>query len=648
MALGAPVDVSYRDENAITTLLADRDGDLSTTTDQYVIAANRPDAGGEGQSVVWNTAGVAGGVYRIVGRTNSGTTAEAPGTVFVNPPPTLMLVAPDTDTLAEASGPEALLRIRYVSDDLEPDTPVALFADEDGDPATTSDRIAIGSPTAHGAGLEVEKIWTPGNLSEDLYSIYAVADDGVNPPVIAMARGRLRVVAPFILPIGGPPPTDMAVFDDGSFVVTGSFFGRATWRIDEPDEFSHVSQSQGISSSVDDIFIARYDSEGQLQWVQIVTSGAVVGNPALEYSMSIAAQPDGSCIFGGYFYRPLQFGEGAGSLRLETDPGTLAGIGFLAKCDRDGNFLWATRLGGFHLFVADVAVDQQGNSFAVGRFYKEAWLGETASQRIETEVSGAFIASYDHAGALRWVEYAETENLVGPELRVAAVSSGGCVVAGLWQKSLSFGTGSNRVAWTARSESAHRSMIARFADDGALLWARSEEDSGSHRILDVATSPDGAIVTHARVSGSVRFGLGEPTEVAPDAGDYIARYGAAGGFEWMRPIPTLVPSRIATAMDGAVTFAATHGNPFTTLDGVTYPACNLSTTMLRATFEPNGELRRARTEGCGIVALHSLAVQRDGGIVAVLQNWNREYVHESGATIAPEQPHFAMRFGRDD
>ena len=649
VALGAPVEITYRGNRTGTTLLADRDGDPATTGDQYVIAANRPDPGGAEERVVWDTTGVDGGTYRILGRTDAGAIAAAAGTVFVNPPPTLDLLAPDFDTLASASASGAVLRIRYVADDLEPHTSVALFADEDGDPSTTIDRIAIGSPVPHSAGLEVERTWSPGALAGDLYSIYAIADDGVNPPVIAIAGGRLRAAAPFIAPIDGPSPTEMAVFDDGSFVVTGSFWGRATWRVGEPDEFSHRSQAQGFSSSVDDIFIARYSSDGELQWVRIVSSGATVGTRGIEYSLTIAALPDGSCIFGGQFTEPLQFGEGAGSIRLEPDPNSATGIGFLAKCDADGNFLWATRLGGFHLFVADVAVDTQGNAFAVGRFYQQAWLGDAAEERITTPVSGMFVAAYDPHGALRWVRYGECSNLIGPELKVAAMAGGGCAVAGLWQKDVAFGEGANRVAWTASSGSAHRPLVARFADDGGLLWARMEENRGSHRFLDVATSPDGAIVVHARISGNPSYGIGEPTEVAPDPGDYIVRYGAAGGFEWMRPIPAVPLSRIAIALDGAISFAAVYSGPLVTLDGVAYPPpCSLSATMLRATFEPTGALRRAATEGCGNVALKTMAVQRDGAMLAVLQNWTREWQHDSGATIAPEHPHFAIRIGRDD
>lgn len=648
VALGASVEIVYRDASAVTTLVADRDGDRATTEDQYVIVAARPDADGAEQTATWETSGVPGGTYRILGRTDNGTTAEAPGTVFVNPPPTLSLVSPDRDTLAEATASGTVLRIRYIADDLEPDTPVSLFADEDGDPATTADRIAIGAPGPHGSGLVVERTWAPGDLPGDLYSIYAVADDGVNPPVVAQARGRLRAAAPFVLPVDGPSPSDMAVFDDGSFVLTGSFFGRATWRIGELGEFSHLSQARGISSSVDDIFIARYSSEGELQWVRIVTSGAVTGPQALELSLTIAALPDGSCVFGGQYFAPLQFGEGANALRLDHDPDSMTGVGFLAKCNADGDFEWATRVGGFHIFVADVAVDREGNSFAVGRFYQEAWLGDASSERIATPAAGMYVAGYDPQGALRWVRYGETSNLIGPELKVAAIAGGGCAVAGLWQRDLAFGNGSRRVAWTARGVSTHRSLVARFTHDGDLAWARTEEDRGSYRGLEVATAADGAIVTHVRVSGNVRFGLGEPTEVAPEAGDYLARYGAAGAFEWMRPIPGLPQSRIAIAPDGAVTFAASFSGLFTELDGVAYAACVPGSTLFRATFETSGALRRARTEGCGLLALHAFAVQRDGGLVAVLRHWNREYVHDSGATIAPERTHFAIRLGRDD
>ena len=54
------------DDSAVTDLFADADGDLSTTNDQFAIAAGRPELDGAPQNVAWDTAGVPAGSYWIL------------------------------------------------------------------------------------------------------------------------------------------------------------------------------------------------------------------------------------------------------------------------------------------------------------------------------------------------------------------------------------------------------------------------------------------------------------------------------------------------------------------------------------------------------------------------------------------------------
>ena len=76
--VGAEVAITVRDDDpdddATTTILVDRDGDLATTADQIVLAT-RGDRDGLEQELVWDTAGVTPGSYRVFIRTDDGTNA---------------------------------------------------------------------------------------------------------------------------------------------------------------------------------------------------------------------------------------------------------------------------------------------------------------------------------------------------------------------------------------------------------------------------------------------------------------------------------------------------------------------------------------------------------------------------------------------
>jgi len=89
--LGGTVQIDYTDndpdDDAMTSLYADQDGDLMTTGDQVLIAMDRPEMDGTAQSVTWNTAGIPPGIYRIFAVTTDGhatVTAQAAGRVTVN------------------------------------------------------------------------------------------------------------------------------------------------------------------------------------------------------------------------------------------------------------------------------------------------------------------------------------------------------------------------------------------------------------------------------------------------------------------------------------------------------------------------------------------------------------------------------------
>jgi hypothetical protein len=94
VAAGAMIQIVYVDNDAadiaLTTVYADRDGDLVTTSDQVVIDS-RPDGNGATQLVSWNTTGSAPGTYSILAVCSDGITlpamAEATGTVQITTVP---------------------------------------------------------------------------------------------------------------------------------------------------------------------------------------------------------------------------------------------------------------------------------------------------------------------------------------------------------------------------------------------------------------------------------------------------------------------------------------------------------------------------------------------------------------------------------
>jgi len=69
--VGAVLDIRYvaddPDDEAMTDIYADRDGDLATVHDRIEILRNQPDDDGAPRTVAWDTTGVPEGTYYLVG-----------------------------------------------------------------------------------------------------------------------------------------------------------------------------------------------------------------------------------------------------------------------------------------------------------------------------------------------------------------------------------------------------------------------------------------------------------------------------------------------------------------------------------------------------------------------------------------------------
>lgn len=124
----------------------------------------------------------------------------------------------------------------------------------------------------------------------------------------------------------------IAALSDGSFMITGCFYGTSTFGSGESNETILTSAGD------EDIFIARYNPDGTLAWAK--KSGGIFNDEG----KSIAALSDGSSLVTGYFMDAATFGSG------ENNQTILASGGnkdiFIAKYNPDGTLAWAKKTGG--------------------------------------------------------------------------------------------------------------------------------------------------------------------------------------------------------------------------------------------------------------------------------------------------------------
>jgi hypothetical protein len=188
--------------------------------------------------------------------------------------------------------------------------------------------------------------------------------------------------------------------NDGGAYVTGTFSGTTSTTVSFGNTI--VNGMKAGSESLD-IFIAKYSSSGDEEWVK------VAGGDGADFGNGIVTTSDGGALVTGSIYAKkdgstVKFGS-------NTVPGasTVAEQDiFVAKYDSTGNVEWATAAGGQKTDIAySIAANNDGGGYITGLF--GASSGNPAvfgSITLETTaangINNCFVARYDKNGTALW------------------------------------------------------------------------------------------------------------------------------------------------------------------------------------------------------------------------------------------------------
>ncbi len=144
----------------------------------------------------------------------------------------------------------------------------------------------------------------------------------------------------------------VAIDGSGNAYVTGRF-GRAADLDPGPGVDEHTSNGES------DIFLSKFDSEGDLQWARTWDMHLVLGN-------GVTIDGSGNIYTTGDFQGTVDFDPGPG-----VDEHTANGWFdiFLSKFNSSGDFQWARTLGGSDWeSVYGIAIDGSSNAYITGEF----------------------------------------------------------------------------------------------------------------------------------------------------------------------------------------------------------------------------------------------------------------------------------------
>ncbi len=283
-----------------------------------------------------------------------------------------------------------------------------------------------------------------------------------------------------------------------------------------------------------DIFFARYNAAGTLQWQQLpVGSNTDAG-------MGAASDADGNAYFTGWFTGTVNFG----TTNL-TAAGSLRDI-FVAKYNRAGALLWIVRSGGANADEGKgIGVDTNGNVYVGASLNLNFDGSENAGQLrvLKFSGNGALLWQRDLLAEFYYFDFASVTDLGGHTWIFAGLHGEG-VISGV----------------PVSATGAYDGLIAKYDSTGALLWLKQIGGSGSSIGHRVAADVSGHAYLTGEFDGAASFGFTNLTG-AGGTDFFLARLGSE----------TIVPSRLALSSSNGLATVEVTGAPGTLLQIETSP-----------------------------------------------------------------------------
>ena len=254
--------------------------------------------------------------------------------------------------------------------------------------------------------------------------------------------------------------TGVRLFNDTTLFFSGIFWDNISF-----DSFS-------LSANGSAAFITKSDTSGHIIWAKVID-----GNGLLKVNEGVV-DAQGNYIFTGSF---------SGDLYFPNVTLTAEGVedGFLAKYDKDGNFLWANRFGFQQQTIAtSVAADDLGSIFVGGQFNGRVIFGNDTLWASANDFD-IFLARYDDNGSLQFGKrFGGIYDDINPKIGVG--SNGKVVMAGTFIGLLNL---DNQSIQTNSNVDADI-FLATFTQNASLLTVNQYGGTNNETLVNLTVKED--------------------------------------------------------------------------------------------------------------------------------------------------------------
>ena len=310
---------------------------------------------------------------------------------------------------------------------------------------------------------------------------------------------------------GGTDETNSIVTDaSGNLYVTGYFTGTVDF---DPSTIQNCLVSNGL----EDIFIAKYDPNGNYLWAKNI------GNTNNDRANSIKIDNSGNIFITGYISTLADFDPSAATY-------TISSGAYYAKYDNSGNFLLAGSIP--NAFGNSIAIDLSGNIYITGYYTGTSDFDPSSGVFNLTSMGNedVFIAKYNNTGALAW---AISLGGINPDIAndIFVSPSGGVYITGQFQGTADFNP--STTTFNITSNGATDIFYAQYNNSGGFIFAKAIGGTGNDIGYSITIDNSSRVLVAGQFSGTADFDPDAATYnvISKGAADaFVARFDSFGSF----------------------------------------------------------------------------------------------------------------------
>ena len=285
----------------------------------------------------------------------------------------------------------------------------------------------------------------------------------------------------------------------GRVDIVGQYFLQAT--------FGSANNDTLISTGDYDVFLARYDSSGNLLW------SVSLGDTGYDFGSGVCADDHGNTYITGEFH-------------FSSFP--FSGSKIIIACyDSLGNSKWLKMPSSFSStdIAEEIKTDSAGNSYVTGQFFGTLTFDSVTILNAGNIEANTYIGKFDANGDNLWLQKAGAASGYCAGFGIDVDPIGNSYITGVFHGTISLGT----LSLSSSFGVANEIFIAKVDSGGNYVWAVKPNGVGQGR--DISVNNSGACFIYGQFTDSLNAGATHLSN--PGSNNiFIIRADTSGNFQW--------------------------------------------------------------------------------------------------------------------